>query len=112
MPKVYPRTIDLNDQGEAGRYVVDMTADSFVYCSMQGVSETGTWSTANVELEVSNDGRVWFQHPGGEVKLTGEGITSKVDIRAFAYVRAYVETLQGAGATASITLVFTTSGDS
>lgn len=108
MRNIRAETMDLNTQGQP--FWIELASTEFRYVTMQGSSEDGSWTTANLELEVSNDGRNWYSHPGGAVQLTGPGITTKTDIAAFAWVRAYVETVQGGSSQAAITFVFTDQG--
>jgi hypothetical protein len=105
------KRLDLNDDNSVAAPPAIFPSGDHRYVSVQARKESGSWGTAVVSVQVSNTGRDWFGVPAGAVTLTAEGITDKIDVRAFGYVRAKVTTEEGGAGVASVTFCFSDLGD-
>lgn len=85
----------------------EYATDGDVSATIQGYAIQGSWGTAVLRIEGSNDRSSWTDTG---VTLSAPGISLAASIAAYAYVRVYVQTAQ-AGAAAAVTMTtFTTEG--
>lgn len=70
--------------------------------SFQAVSNTGTFGTAVIRLQVSNDGVNFVDHTGDD--LTAEGLIENIAISTL-FARLDVQTAEGSTATADFILI-------
>lgn len=91
---------NLNLLGEAFAVPVQ----GFEACSVQAVLYSGTWATAVVSVQVSNDGVDYAAMPSPVNLPTGGGITSVFNVWGYAYVRVVVTTVEGAAGIARVSV--------
>ena len=97
---VQHKVIDLNKS----RDDIVVNVLPYTVATIQGTLMTGTWATAELTIARSNDGED-FVNLETTTMLTGEGMTGRIDVSGFAFLRASVTTLEGSAATAQITIV-------
>lgn len=99
--RTFTDTINLNQLGDS--FVHDLRATDEVSASAQVTLEQGTWDTAVVELQVSNDGQSYYSLPS-VAQLTESGVTPKADVTGYQWLRAVVTTAEGSEGVAHVTL--------
>lgn len=95
---VTTQTLDLNQTQAA----VEFDMRNVLAFTVQGSLGSGTWGTAVVTLTRTNDGVNWYALESSTT-LTGPSMTAQQDA-CFSRLRAQVTTVEGAAATARITL--------
>lgn len=93
---------DINLTGNATMYPVM----AYTRCTVQAVLSSGTWATAVIVVQVSNDGVNYSAMPEPVMLPTGGGITGIIDVSGYAYVRIYVDTTEGAAGEVALAVRF------
>ena len=96
LPETYTLDLNLPDT-----YTASVAA--WTNCTFQVVPITGSWATAVVTFERSNDNTAWYDLESATT-LSGEGMTADIDCAGFAFIRARVSTQEGSACTAALTM--------
>lgn len=64
--------------------------------TIQAVAGSGSWSSAVLTIERSNDGDNWAAMDPTAVTLTAAGMTSAIDLSGIAWLRVRTSTVNGA----------------
>jgi hypothetical protein len=101
MRRSFSESINANQLGDA--FEVDLSGTDAATLSVQAVLTSGTWATASIAVQVSNDGRVYHAVPAGAVTLSENGVTALVDVRAYQFAQAAVVTPEGSASAVRVT---------
>lgn len=95
------------------KYLLDLEAPDHkvwnvaadLYGSVQIQLVDGAWGSAVVTVQVSNDGRAWFDLPL-PVSFSANGISRELDLSGYLYLRVRTTTIAGAAGIAEVVACF------